>query len=133
PAQISLAADEFVAIQSMAGAPPLPGGTRILGQSYRLIALPPSLVEQGSINIYLGEGSPGLAVQASRTGVMQQDARSIYFWNGESWEKLPTTFSTADHGSGESEVLASAASRGVGVYAILTEASTLIYLPTIAR
>lgn len=133
PAQMSLAADEFVAIQSMAGAPPLPGGMRILGQSYRLIALPPSLVEQGSINIYLGEGSPGLAVQAARTGVMQQDARSIYFWNGESWEKLPTTFSTADHGSGESEVLASAASRGIGVYAILTEASTLIYLPTIAR
>ncbi len=131
PAELSLAAGEFVAIQTMAGAPPLPPATRLFGQSYRLIALPPTLADLGSINIYLGEGSPG--VMAAGTTAAQQEQRAIYFWDGEEWIRLPTTFTTADRGSGESEVLASASSMGVGVYAVLTEAAARVYLPTITR
>ncbi|MFZ1769786.1 MAG: hypothetical protein WAU00_11345, partial [Caldilinea sp.] len=136
PANTSLTADQFVAIQSMAGTLPLPPATRIFGQPYRLIALPPSLVTQGSINIYLANGSPGLATAASATvtsatvtSAAALEERSLYFWDGATWEKLPTTFST----NSEGEVLASAASRGVGVYAVLIEAGARLYLPSIVR
>lgn len=133
PSELSLATDEFIAIQSMSGAPPLPAATRLFGQSYRLIALPPTLAEHGSVNIYLGQGSPGLTLQAASVSAPLQENRSLYFWNGEDWEKLQTTITVANRGSGESEVLASAPSRGVGVYAVLTEATARVYLPTIAR
>lgn len=133
PAELSLAADEFIAIQTMAGAPPLPPATRLFGQSYRVIALPPALVELGSINIYLGEGSPGMAATAGEPATSLHEDRAIFFWDGVRWSRLPTTFTTADRGSGESEVLASAASMGVGVYAVLTEPAARLYLPTIAR
>jgi len=133
PAELSLGADEFVAIQSMAGILPLTPATRLFGQSYRLIALPPDLAALGSINIYLGEGSPGLTVGTAAADVLLQEMRSIYFWDGATWEKLPTTFSSADDGGGMREVLASAASRGVGVYAVLTEATARLYLPLLTR
>jgi hypothetical protein len=136
PADTSLTADQFVAIQSMAGTLSLPPATRIFGQPYRLIALPPSLVTQGSINIYLANGSPGLATAASATAASAtaasataQEERSLYFWDGVVWERLPTTFST----NSEGEVLASAASRGVGVYAVLIEAGARLYLPSIVK
>jgi len=126
PANLSLTADQFVAIQSMAGTLPLPPATRIFGQAYRLLSLPPSLVAQGSINIYLANGSPGLVAAA---GSAAQETRAVYFWQGERWERLPTTFSTTDAG----EVLASAESRGVGVYAVLIEAPSRLYLPALMR
>jgi hypothetical protein len=130
PANLSLTADQFVAIQSMAGTLLLPPATRIFGQAYRLIALPPSLVTQGSINIYLANGSPGLVAAARTAGhTIAQGPRSLYFWDGESWERLPTTFST----TAEGEVLASAESRGVGVYAVLIEPSNWLYLPSMMR
>jgi hypothetical protein len=126
PANLSLTADQFVAIQSMAGTLSLPPATRIFGQAYRLLALPPELVAQGSINLYLANGSPGLVAVAQTSA---QEPRSLYFWDGERWERLPTTFSTTDDG----EVLASAESRGVGVYAVLIEPSSQLYLPSIMR
>jgi len=126
PANLSLTADQFVAIQSMAGTLPLPPATRIFGQAYRLLSLPPELVAQGSINIYLANGSPGL-VAAARAAA--QEPRSLYFWDGERWERLTTTFSATDEG----EVLASAESRGVGVYAVLIEPSHRLYLPSMMR
>lgn len=126
PASLSLTADQFVAIQSMAGTLPLPPATRIFGQAYRLLSLPPSLVAQGSINIYLANGSPGLVTAAHSAA---QESRALYFWHGGSWERLPTTFSTTDAG----EVLASAESRGVGVYAVLIESSNRLYLPALMR
>ena len=125
PANLSLTADQFVALQSMAGTLPLPPATRIFGQTYRLMALPPELVAQGSINIYLANGSPGMVAAA---GAMAEE-RSLYFWGGAQWEKLPTTFSS----NADGEVLASAESRGVGVYAVLIEASERLHLPAIAR
>ncbi|MFO7631526.1 MAG: DNRLRE domain-containing protein, partial [Caldilinea sp.] len=133
PAEMSLTEDEFVAIQSMVGILPLPPATSLFGQAYRLIALPPSLVTQGSINVYLADGLPAMTTRTTAASASAQESRSIYFWDGSTWEKLPTTFSTADRGSGESEVLASAASRGVGVYAVLTEAAARVYLPSISR
>ncbi|HHW87701.1 MAG TPA: DNRLRE domain-containing protein [Chloroflexi bacterium] len=126
PANLSLTAEQFVAIQSMAGTLPLPPATRIFGQAYRLLSLPPALVAQGSINIYLANGSPGLATAAHSAA---QEARALYFWHEEGWERLPTTFSTTDAG----EVLASAESRGVGVYAVLIEAPNQLYLPALMR
>jgi len=126
PANFSLTADQFVAIQSMAGTLSLPPATRIFGQAYRLIALPPELVTQGSINLYLANGSPGL-VTAAQMGT--DVTRALYFWDGAQWEKLPTTFSS----DAEGEVLVSAASRGVGVYAVLTEMSDHLYLPALMR
>lgn len=126
PANLSLTADQFVAIQSMAGTLPLPPATRIFGQAYRLLALPPSLVAQGSINIYLANGSPGLATAAHSAA---QETRALYFWQGDGWERLPTTLSTTNEG----EVLASAESRGVGVYAVLIESPNRLYLPAVMQ
>lgn len=126
PANLSLTADQFVAIQSMAGTLPLPPATRIFGQAYRLLSLPPSLVAQGSINIYLANGSPGLVTAAHSAA---QETRSLYFWHGAGWERLPTTFSTTN----DDEVLASAESRGVGVYAVLIESRNRLYLPAMMR
>lgn len=132
PGGASLKANEFIAIQSMAGHLPTPAGAQLFGQMYRLIALPPSLAEQGSINLYLTDVSPGMAVQASAASSTAQESRSIYFWNGAFWEKLPTVISTVNR-NGEREALASAESRGVGVYAVLTETATRLYLPAVMR
>lgn len=126
PATLSLTADQFVAIQSMAGTLPLPPATFIYGQPYRLIALPPTLVDAGSINIYLANGAPGAA---AATAQEVGEARALYFWDGATWEKLPTILSSDADGA----VLASAASRGVGVYALLIEAPDRLYLPMIRQ
>ncbi|MCS6827391.1 MAG: hypothetical protein NZ553_12320, partial [Caldilinea sp.] len=126
PGGVSLRANEFIAIQSMAGHIPTPAGANLFGQMYRLIALPASLAERGSINLYLTDVSPGMAVHASAA----QESRSIYFWNGAFWEKLPTVISTIDR-NGEREALASAESRGVGVYAVMTETAARLYLPAV--
>ncbi len=125
PANLELLVDQFVAIQSMAGTLQLPVGTEIIGQPYRLISLPPSLVAQGSINLYISSGVPGLV---SAAAISQTEPRSIYFWDGSVWQKLPTTFSTDNEG----EVLASAESMGVGVYAILVDLGERLYLPIVA-
>lgn len=126
PANMTLLADQFVAIQSMAGTLPLPPATRVFGQAYRLIALPPELVAAGSFNLYLANTSPGLVTAASSYA---GESKAIYFWDGSSWERLATTFST----DAEGEVLASAQSRGVGVYAVLVESNLQLYLPVLAR
>jgi hypothetical protein len=128
PGGVSLKADEFIALQSMAGILPTPAGTRLFGQMYRLIALPPSLAERGSINLYLTDVSPGVLASAAAA----QESRSIYFWNGAAWEKLPTVISTINR-NGEREALASAESRGVGVYVVLTEPAERLYLPAVMK
>lgn len=132
PGGVSLKADEFIAIQSMAGILPTPAGTRLFGQMYRLIALPPSLAERGSINLYLTDVSPGVFASTRFASTTVQASRSIYFWNGAAWEKLPTVISTINR-NGEQEALASAESRGVGVYAVLTESTGQLYLPAVMK
>ncbi len=123
---LTLQAGEFIALQSMAGTPPLPVNTTIVDQPYRLIAYPASLVDGGSINLRFNLALP---LQAASTGT--EPSHALHFWNGTSWQPLATTFTTEPNGN----QLASAASQGVGIYALLatTEQSHTTYIPIVQR
>ena len=128
PPGLELLADQFIAIQTMAGTPRLPIGSEAIGQAYRLISLPPELVEQGSMNLYFPNVFAGLA--ASSANVDVPTSLAVHFWNGAEWQRLDTTIADAPDG----RLLATAASQGTGTYALLYEAYNLSnFLPLIAR
>ena len=59
-------------------------------------------------------------------------APAIHFWDGTTWTALPTVLGTpADVVDGVT--LASAPSQGVGIYAVLQESASGLYLPLIGR
>ncbi len=116
---------------SMPGTPDLPADKNIIGQSYRLDAYPVALVESGTVHIQY-EGADSL-LQAASAGEATAGNVSIYFWDGNSWQAVNTTISTPNN-SPDGVKLASAPSQGVGVYAVLEDASTgIVYLPLIQR
>ena len=116
---------------SMPGTPDLPADKNIIGQSYRLDAYPAALVESGTVHIQY-EGADSL-LQAASAGEATAGNVSIYFWDGNSWHAVNTTISTPNN-SADGVKLASAPSQGVGVYAVLEDASTgIVYLPLIQR
>ncbi len=128
-AGLALEAGQFIALQSMAGTPPLPGNTTIVDQPYRLIAYPKSLVESGSINLRFA-GLPPLQAAAHGSAVTDQ----LYFWDGANWISLATTLATEPGGN----QLASAASMGSGIYALLqttnlSDLTDTVYLPLVQR
>ena len=100
-----------IAWQSMAGTPPLPAHSRALGQGYRLDAYPPALVADGAVNLRY-------TVQAADAAQAGEAEAAVFFWNGSAWEKLPTVLSTPV-AAVDGEGLATAASRGPGVYFVL--------------
>jgi len=124
-AGLALQSGEFIALQSMAGSPPLPANTSLVDQPYRLIAYPSQLVDAGSINLRFAP----LALQAAE--VQDEKHYGVYYWNEHQWLPLVTTLITEPGGN----LLASAPSAGAGVYAVLqtSEASGAIYLPLIQR
>lgn len=127
---LQLGPGESISWQSMPGTPPLPPGTSIRGQSYRLDAFPPSLVATGRVSIRF-EGAS--AVQAAATSAQEQSAPAIYFWNGTEWQRLSTTLTTPVNAS-DGIQLATAPSQGVGVYAVLVETNQIqLYLPLVSR
>ena len=127
---IELLAGQSIAWQSMPGTPPLPIGRTIIGQSYRLDAFPQSLVTSGQVLIEYEQ--PTVSQSASSNGVQVANP-TIYFWNGTSWQALPTTLSTPVNATDGVKV-AVAPSQGVGVYAVLLDlGQNQLFLPMIRR
>lgn len=128
---LDLQEGESIAWQSMPGTPPLPPGTRISGQSYRLDAYPRSLVENGVVRIRFDEIGPAARAAAAHPNAVS--APALYFWDETTWRRLGTTISTpANAADGVRE--AAAPSQGVGVYAVLYRSDDrLIFVPLIQR
>lgn len=124
-AGITLQTGEFIALQSMAGTPPLPANSIIVDQAYRLIAYPASLVQQGSINLRFDLLSPLQAATVNTTSYQ------LHFWDDGQWIPLETTVTTEPNGG----QLASATSQGDGIYALLQmpELSESVYLPMVHK
>jgi hypothetical protein len=115
----------------MPSTPSLPLGTRISGQSYQLDAFPASLVLSGTVNIQYEELLN--SVQGASVAQASQGVPAIYFWDGQNWQPLATMITTPVNAS-DGVKLASAASQGVGVYAVLVEVDRQpLYLPLIRR
>ncbi len=125
-AGLTLQSGEFIALQSMAGSPPLPSNSTLVGQPYRLIAYPNRLVDAGSINLRFDRLLP---LQAAANGGTETYA--LHFWDGQQWLPLETTRATEPAGN----ELASASSAGVGIYAVLQTQplDDVVYLPLIQR
>jgi hypothetical protein len=127
---LTLQPGESIAWQSMPGTPPLPAGTLIIGQSYRLDAFPVSLVETGQIAI---EFEQPVILQAADNSSKQAGTTAIYFWNGTNWQALPSALITPVNAADGVEV-ASAPSQGTGVYAVLLDlGQNQQFLPLIRR
>ncbi len=96
---------DFYTIQDMAGLPTLPPGKKAVGPSYNLLATPDAPVITGSVSFqYLG-------LDALVAGV-DESSLTIHFWDGRQWWALPTVRDSYYN-------MASAVSRGPGVYALL--------------
>jgi hypothetical protein len=118
---VELAEGESIAWQSVAAAPDPPADQQLSGQPYGLDAYPPALADGGQVQIqYTGESVSGAPDPA-------QAAAAVFFWNGQEWEKLPTEVTTrvntVDGVSGDT--VASAPSRGVGLYALFLDKDAL--------
>ncbi len=111
---------ESIAWQSMPGTPPLPVDRRITGQSYRLTAYPPSLVISGTVEIEFEEVAVALISSASGGNAQVESEPLVHFFDGDSWLPLSTTV-TAPTSARDGIKIASAPSKGVGIYAVLTE------------
>lgn len=136
---LELGVGDSIAWQSMAAAPTLPAEARIVGRSYRLDAYPPALGEGGMVRLaFSTKPDSRVLADAAKADRVELENAAIYFFDGEVWEKLPTSFTTPAGGIEGSEV-AAAASRGPGVYAVLlgapdapdVPAATNTYLPMI--
>jgi hypothetical protein len=128
---VTLTAGNSIAWQSMPSTVPLPPGTQISGQSYRLDAFPATLALSGTVNIQYEE----LAEIAQAAQITQTDLRNpvIYFWNGQTWQPIATV-STTPIDAVDGVKLASAASQGTGVYAVLFQTGhTRIFIPMVQR
>ncbi|MEZ4864074.1 MAG: hypothetical protein R3C14_22335 [Caldilineaceae bacterium] len=127
---LDLGPGESIAWQSMPGTPPLPIGNTIMGQSYHLDAFPSSLVASGSVSI---EYEEPVVMQSAGQSSVKAAAPAIYFWNGASWQTLPTATTTPINAEDDVKI-ASAPSQGVGVYAVLLSAGeNHLFLPFVQR
>ncbi|MEZ4634115.1 MAG: hypothetical protein R2856_03905 [Caldilineaceae bacterium] len=80
----TLAEGEYISWQSMAGSPGEGPGVDLLGDSYRLSALPASLAEVGTVAIRLPNTPPPTA----RSAAIFDAAPEIHFWTGTEWVPL---------------------------------------------
>ena len=106
---IFLEKGEFMALQSMAGTPRPPEGYQIVGQAYRLVALPSTLADEGHVTLHV-RSARGLA---RRTQVLPTVV--VAFWDSTNWTPLKSV-NLDDLIEGR---VAIAPSQGVGVYALL--------------
>ncbi|MCB0158453.1 MAG: hypothetical protein KDD83_10025, partial [Caldilineaceae bacterium] len=114
---LTLAAGESIAWQSMAGTPPLPADKRITGQAYRLDAFPASLVAEGTVQFEF-EAIPGAASVGAAHAGAATSTPSVHYFDGGSWQPLNTSIGAPTSGATDT-LLASAPSQGTGVYAVL--------------
>jgi hypothetical protein len=127
---VELGPGESIAWQSMPGTPPLPLGTSIVGQSYRLDAFPSDLVANGRVLIEFEEM---VALQSANNSGTNAPTPTIYFWDGAGWQPLSTVLTTPVSASDGIKV-ASASSQGVGVYAVLlNQGQNQLFLPLIKK
>ncbi|MBI3957819.1 MAG: hypothetical protein HY328_03340 [Chloroflexi bacterium] len=124
---IFLATGEFIALQSMAGTPQPPAGRQIVGQAYRLVALPRTLADEGHVTLRIRP----LLGNDRRAQALPKVV--VAFWDGTVWTPIKS-INLDDLVNGR---IAIAPTRGVGVYALLLEEETppasRIYLPEIKR
>jgi hypothetical protein len=110
---------EFYTIQTMAGLPDVPPGRTVIGQGYNLITTDGAPELDGSISFEYLTGDV-------RTEGMQEDEEAddlkIYFWDGATWEMLPTTVDAYYN-------FASAPGRGAGVYVLMASTEIALYTP----
>ncbi|MBK8046337.1 MAG: DNRLRE domain-containing protein [Anaerolineales bacterium] len=126
-AQLELEPGQSIAWQSMPGTPQVLPWERISGQSYRLDAFPPSLVDGGEVSIVYHDafGVMG-AIDAAEAGPR------VHFWDGQKWIPLKTTVA-APAGARDGLRIATAPSRGVGPYAVLAEGTPGLFMPLLER
>ncbi len=130
---LNLKEGESIAWQTMPGTPPLPANASIVGQSYRLDALPTSLVQSGTIGVRFFE-SGSESVRAAQA----ENEVALYRWteDGNVWSPLNTTVETPANAETGVRV-AFAPSEGVGVYALLRlsdePAPQQIFMPLVSR
>ena len=119
----------------MPGTPPVPPWKKVSGQSYRLDAFPASLVSGGTVTIQYEDGF-GVLQSAGASAPGAADVH-IHFWDGSQWRPLPTTVAKpagADGGLVADGILAaSAASQGVGIYAVMAENQPNLFMPLLRR
>jgi hypothetical protein len=126
---LELLPGQSVAWQSMPGTPPMPPSKRIVGQAYRLDAYPATLVDEGVVEIEFTL-NPADAAEVFSAEVTNP---TLHFWDGQSWQALPTTVQALG-GREDGLFVASAASNGTGVYAVLSEqAAQEIWLPLVRQ
>ncbi len=111
---------ESIAWQSMPGTPSLPIDLRITGQAYRLTAFPPSLVISGTVEIEFEEVAESFIVSASEAMAQAANEPVVHFFDGDTWIPLSTTVE-APTSARDGIKIAAAPSKGVGIYAVLTE------------
>jgi hypothetical protein len=105
----------FFTIQSMAGMPPLPPGRTLIGQGYNLVSSPGFTLPVGSVSMqYLSNDV--LVAGAEESNL------NLYYWDGNDWDLLKTVLDTNVN-------LASAPSRGEGVYALMASVKIALYGP----
>lgn len=118
---------EFIALQSMAGTPKPPEGRQIVGQAYRLMALPHALADEGHVTLRVRPQRAQKRIAQALPEVV------IAYWNGAVWRPIKSV-NLDDLIDGR---LAIAPAQGVGVYALLLEEDTpptnQLYLPQIER
>jgi hypothetical protein len=111
---LDFAEGEFFALQAATHLPSAPSWTTVVGQGYWLMASPdaPDLSGTSISFAYLGsEVLPG-----------EEDWLRVYFWDGETWQPLPTRLST-DYS------VASAPTQGMGLYALMTSVEVPLSAP----
>ncbi len=129
---IELGPGESIAWQSMPGTPPVPPWKQISGQSYRLDAFPPSLVNGGTISIEY-EDEFGV-LQSARAVTPNAAGAQIHFWDDDDrqWQPLPSTV-VAPAGAEDGVLAASAPSQGVGIYAVMVDSRPSLFMPVLRR
>jgi hypothetical protein len=129
---IVLEPGQSVAWQSMPGTPPLPPWKRISGQSYRLDAFPPALVNGGQVSIEYVDAFGVAQARGMELAFAAVAVARVHFWDGSAWRPLATTVGTPT--SAEDGVrLATAPSQGVGVYAVLIDSKPNLFMPMLKR
>lgn len=118
---------EFIALQSMTGTPKPPTGRQIVGQAYRLVALPHNLADEGHVSLRLR-----LPRTEARSAAQTLPEVVIAYWNGRVWRAVKSV-NLDDLIDGR---IAVAPTQGVGVYALLLGTETQgnqLFLPQITR
>lgn len=110
----TFAENQFYVVQTATSIPAPPSWATVVGQGYRLAASAgaPSLVGAQMSFAYFGRDVPA----------GEENWLQVYFWDGTSWQRLPTTLDTYYN-------RASTTTRGPGLYALMSSVEIPLYGP----